>query len=294
LVLKPLHRFACLWENGVVGTLYLVATPIGNLEDITVRALRVLFAVDYVLCEDTRETGKLLRMYQSKFKSKSRLGGGDRIGGEIGWDCFPSTALRADLPHNDREDRGVVGFPKLVSYTDYNREKRIPWVIEQLKLGKDVALVADRGTPLISDPGYKLVQEVLGLNTGRPRSVSISRSGIGVIAVPGANAVLTALVMSGLPPDKFMFVGFLPKKTAARRKLFKSLPEVTIVAYEAPYRLLSSLKDLRETLGEVEAVVCVELTKMHEQVYRGKVSEVLEMLDKGKVKGEVTVVFGKR
>jgi 16S rRNA (cytidine1402-2'-O)-methyltransferase len=216
--------------------------------------------VDYVLCEDTRETGKLLKVYRGY-----RVDRANRVDKE-----------KLKFKRRKDEER----FPKLVSYNDYNRDRRIPWVIGELEKGKNVALVADRGTPLVSDPGYKLVQATLD-------------KGIKIEVIPGASAVLAALVVSGLPPDTFQFVGFLPKKSVARKKLFKGLPEVTVVAYEAPYRLVKSLRDLREVLGEVEVAACVELTKMYERVYRGKVSEVIAELGEKRIRGEVAVVFRK-
>jgi len=233
-----------------MSTLYLVSTPIGNLADITIRALEVLFSVDLILCEDTRETKKLLQHYRKEGKGQT--------------------------------------VPKLLSYNDHHRDRRIPRVLERLVKGDDVALVTDRGTPLLSDPGYKLVQQVIKLAETNP-SVQIE-------PIPGANALLPALQLSGLPQDKFCFVGFLPPKVKRRQKVLTGLPRMTVVAYESPRRVLDTLRDLYDVYGDIDCAVIAELTKVHQRVYRGKVTEVLEGFHQhpNQLKGEFTLVFNPR
>jgi len=223
-----------------MGKLFLVATPIGNLKDITLRALETLKVADLILCEDTRRTRKLLAHYQIK--------------------------------------------KPLLSYFEHNEERRIPEVIEKLKQGQKIALVSDAGTPTISDPGFKLVRECIN-------------QGIEVESIPGPSAILVALTSSGLPTDKFLFLGYLPRKPQARKKALESLTmilhsiKVTVIFFESPHRLLSSLKDLKEVLGDVEIAVCRELTKVHEEIRREKVSTAIEHFEKVKPKGEFVVLF---
>ncbi len=223
--------------------LYLVSTPIGNLDDITLRAKKVLAQVDLILAEDTRKTNYLL----------SRL--------------------------------GISGEPKLISYYQENEVRRIPLVIDFLEKGKNVALVSNAGTPLLADPGYKLVKEVLA-------------RGFELEVVPGPSAFLTALIASGFPPDHFVFLGFLPKRVGRKRKLLKQLIKLdhrlipTVVFYEAPTRLLKTLVVIRELFGNVRLAVCRELTKKFEEVIRGRLDEILlELNQRKKIKGEITVVF---
>jgi 16S rRNA (cytidine1402-2'-O)-methyltransferase len=201
------------------GTLYLVATPIGNLADITHRALQVLNDVDLIACEDTRHTRKLLQHY--------------------GIDT------------------------KTVSYHEHNEQQRALELIELLKQGSDVAVVSDAGTPAISDPGFRLVRAAI-------------ESAVKVVPIPGPSAVISALVAAGLPTDEFFFGGFLPARSTARRARFDELRSVpgTLIFYEAPHRLAASLKDAYEILGEREAVVARELTKLHEEIRRGPLSEL--------------------
>jgi 16S rRNA (cytidine1402-2'-O)-methyltransferase len=203
----------------MLGTLYLVATPIGNLEDITHRALRVLGEVDIIACEDTRHTRKLLHHY--------------------GIDT------------------------KTISYHEHNERERAAELLEQLKSGLDIAVVTDAGTPAISDPGFRLTKAAID-------------SGVRVVPIPGANALTTALVGSGLPTDEFYFGGFLPARAGARRARlaeFRSIP-ATLIFYEGPHRIAATLKDAHEILGEREAVVARELTKLHEEFARGRLSEL--------------------
>jgi 16S rRNA (cytidine1402-2'-O)-methyltransferase len=216
--------------------LYLVATPIGNLRDITVRALEVLAAADLIACEDTRVTRKLLDHYG------------------IG------TALTPYHEHNAAQAR-----PKLIA---------------RLGAGAAIALVSDAGTPLVSDPGYKLVREARA-------------SGASVTALPGASAVLTALTLSGLPTDRFMFEGFLPAKEAARRARIAALKRIpsTLVLFETGARIAASLADLAAGLGPREAALCRELTKLYEEVRRGDlVTLAREVADAGEPRGEIVIV----
>jgi 16S rRNA (cytidine1402-2'-O)-methyltransferase len=218
--------------------LHLVATPIGNMGDISARATAVLAAADVVACEDTRVTGQLL----------ARLG--------------ISAAL--------------------VPYHDHNAEAARPALIERMRAGGAVALVSDAGTPAISDPGYKLVRACID-------------EGIAVTAVPGPNAALTALVISGMPTDRFLFAGFLPAKTQQRKTALAELARVpaTLLFQESAPRLAGSLTDMAEVLGAREAAVARELTKMFEEVRRGSLESLAEHYDRaGPPKGEIIVVVG--
>lgn len=223
--------------DGTSGKLYLVATPIGNLEDLTFRALRVLREVDLIACEDTRRTQQLLNHY--------------------------------NIPTPTR------------SYHEHNEMTRAPELIIEMEEGEHLALVSDAGMPGVSDPGYRLVHLAI-------------RHGIPVVPVPGASALVAALAASGLPMDKFRFVGFLPARRLARQKALAGLrtAEQTLVFYEAPHRLTEMLEDLRAELGDRPAVVAREVTKLHEEFLRGTVTEVLERLRKKPVKGEITVLVG--
>jgi 16S rRNA (cytidine1402-2'-O)-methyltransferase len=220
--------------------LYLVATPIGNLEDITLRALRVLKEVDVIACEDTRQTQKLLNHY--------------------------AIATRT------------------TSYHEHNEMTKSAELVKEMQEGTSVALVTDAGMPGISDPGYRLITLAI-------------RHHVPVVPVPGASAFLAALVASGLPTDSFRFSGFLPAKRGDRRSLLetvKSSPR-TQVFYEAPHRILEALEDVVEVLGAARHVVVArEVTKIHEEFLRGRVSEVLETLKaRETVKGEITLLIGK-
>jgi 16S rRNA (cytidine1402-2'-O)-methyltransferase len=223
-----------------MGKLYIIATPIGNLEDITLRALRILKEVDLVLCEDTRQTRKLLDRYEIKNPT--------------------------------------------LSYHQHSKLGRTEEIINLLREGKNLALVSDAGTPAISDPGGKLVEEVL-------RALGTEAE---IIPIPGASAVTTAASISGFPTDKFLFLGFPPHKKG-RNKFFKKIAEsdVTVIFYESTHRILKSLEELRAATGEREVAVCRELTKMFETVYRGTMSEVLEKLKADTTKGEFAVVVRK-
>lgn len=222
-----------------MGRLYLVSTPIGNLEDITLRAKRVFSEIDIIACEDTRITGNLLK--------------------------------QLSLPK-----------PQLLSYYEENEMRRIPEIIKLLKEGKNVALVSNAGTPTISDPGFKLVKECID-------------QGIQVEAIPGASSILTALVSSGLPTDKFLFLGYLPKKKNKRLNLLKNYTldarPYTLIFFESPHRLLKTLIDLKETFSDIEIVICRELTKVHEEIRKEKISQAIAHFEKIKPKGEFTLVF---
>ncbi|MGH6976545.1 MAG: 16S rRNA (cytidine(1402)-2'-O)-methyltransferase [Stellaceae bacterium] len=218
--------------------LYLVATPIGNLADVTLRALDVLHGADAVLCEDTRVTAKLLARY------------------------------------------GIAAATN--PYHDHNAERVRPVVLARLKAGAALALVSDAGTPLVSDPGYKLVRAALA-------------EGIAVTVVPGASATLTALLGSGLPPDRFLFVGFLPPKAAGRRGALDEIKDVaaTLVFFESAPRLAESLADMAAVLGPRPAAVARELTKLHEEVRRGDLAALAEHYrTAGPPKGELVLVVG--
>jgi 16S rRNA (cytidine1402-2'-O)-methyltransferase len=221
-------------------SLYLVATPIGNLEDITLRALRVLKEVDLIACEDTRQTLKLLSHY------------------------------------------GIQ--TRLVSYHEHNEMTKAAELIVDLEGGAKIALVTDAGMPGISDPGFRLIALAI-------------RHHVPVIPIPGASAFLAALVASGLPTDSFRFSGFLPSKAGQRRKLLESVKASprTQVFYEAPHRLLETLTDVVEVLGEDRHVVVArEVTKIHEEFLRGRAESVLKQLNsRGSVKGEITLLIAK-
>jgi 16S rRNA (cytidine1402-2'-O)-methyltransferase len=221
-------------------SLYLVATPIGNLEDITLRALRVLKEVDLIACEDTRQTLKLLSHY------------------------------------------GI--HTRTVSYHEHNEMTKAAELVVDLEGGAKIALVTDAGMPGISDPGFRLIALAI-------------RHHVPVVPIPGASAFLAALVASGLPTDSFRFSGFLPAKSGQRRKLLESVKDSprTQVFYEAPHRLLETLADVVEVLGnDRHVVVAREVTKLHEEFLRGRAREVLDQLkSRGEVKGEITLLIAK-
>ncbi|HEY0723280.1 MAG TPA: 16S rRNA (cytidine(1402)-2'-O)-methyltransferase [Pyrinomonadaceae bacterium] len=220
------------------GTLYLVATPIGNLADITHRAVQILKDVDLIACEDTRHTNKLLNHYGIKTKT--------------------------------------------LSYHDHNEQQRATQLVEQLQQGNNIAVVSDAGTPSISDPGFRLVRAAI-------------EKDITVVPVPGPSALISALIAAGLPTDEFFFAGFLPSRTNARRTRLSELQSVpgTLIFYEAPHRLAATLKDALEVLGEREAVVARELTKLHEEIRRGRLSELAaDYADqKSDIRGEIVVLI---
>jgi 16S rRNA (cytidine1402-2'-O)-methyltransferase len=223
----------------VAGILYVVATPIGNLEDITLRALRVLREADLIACEDTRQTRKLLAHFG------------------------------IDKP--------------VVSYHEHNEAERAEELVAKLESGVNVALVSDAGTPLISDPGYRLVRAAIGAN-------------ISVVSIPGPSAVIGALAASGLPTDSFRFCGFLPPKSGPRRKILEQLKHetCTLIFYEAPHRILDALGDVVAMMGARNVVIARELTKLHEEFLRGIADEVrAKLAARPAIKGEITLLIGK-
>ena len=218
------------------GILYIVGTPIGNLEDMTVRAVRILQTVDLIAAEDTRHTGKLLHHFQIKTPQ--------------------------------------------ISYHEHNRMIRVPELVAKLQQGLAIALVSDAGMPGISDPGYELVK-------------ACAEEGFTVVPIPGASAVIAALSASGLPSDRFIFEGFLPAKSQARRTHLESLQSEsrTIVFYESPHRLRATLQDLADLLGgDRKITLARELTKLHEEFWRGTTAEAIELHTKREPQGEYTIV----
>jgi 16S rRNA (cytidine1402-2'-O)-methyltransferase len=221
----------------MAGTLYVVGTPIGNLEDMTFRAVRVLREADLIACEDTRQTRKLLDHY------------------------------------------GIV--KPAISYHEHNEAERTPELLERLLAGAAVAIVSDAGTPLVSDPGYRLVAAAI-------------ENGITVVPVPGPSALLTALAASGMATDAFFFGGFLPAKTGQRRRVLEGVQAIpaTLVFYEAPHRIVETLEDVEQVLGPRRVVMARELTKVHEEFLRGAVSDVREQLAvRASIKGEITLLI---
>lgn len=216
------------------GTLYIVSTPIGNLEDITFRAVKILSGVDLIAAEDTRKTKILLEHYKIQ--------------------------------------------KELISYFQFNEAKRTPELIEALKSGKSIAIVSDAGTPGISDPAYRLVRAAI-------------EEGINIIPIPGASALLAALVVSGLPTDGFVFEGFLPHKKGRRTKLGQLKSESrTIILYESPHRILKTLQQLQEILGDRQVAVGREITKKFEEIFRGTLSEAFNYFSSKSIKGEFVLV----
>lgn len=217
------------------GTLYLVATPIGNLEDLTYRARRVLGEVDVIACEDTRHTRHLLAHYS-------------------------------------------IATPT-VSLHEHNEEARTAELLARLRRGEDVAVVSDAGTPAISDPGFRLARAAV-------------EAGVPVVSIPGPSALLAALTVSGLPTDRFLFLGFLPRRSGERRRELEAVAALpwTLVLFEAPHRITAVLQDLRDVLGDRRVALARELTKKFEEVFRGTVGEALDHLRLRPARGEYTIV----
>ena len=218
------------------GTLFVLATPIGNLQDITLRALDVLLSVDFIAAEDTRHTGRLLK---------------------------------------GRNPRG-----RFISYHEHNEESRTPLLLEKLEAGFSVAIVSNAGTPSISDPGYRLVASAVARN-------------IPVSPVPGVSAAIAALSVSGLPTDSFVFIGFLPRKKGRRTEQLTSLRDTprTLIFYESPKRISCLLDDLLTVMGDRSAVLGREMTKLHEEFLRGRLSELIALLgERPDIKGECTLI----
>src|SRR5713226_2716217 len=219
------------------GIFFVVATPIGKLEAMSFRAVRVLGEVKVIACEDTRHTRLLLQRY-------------------------------------------AIATP-LVSYHEHNERVRTPELVRRLQAGESVALVSDAGTPLLSDPGYTLIRQAIA-------------SGVPVVPVPGPSAITAALSVAGLPTERFVFLGFLPRKSAERRKVLKALQAIpwTLVFFEAPTRVEATLKDLQAILGERPIALMRELTKRFEEVLRGTPREILAQAQGRRLRGEVTLVVG--
>lgn len=224
------------YEKSEYGNLYIVPTPIGNMEDITLRALKVLKEVNAILAEDTRVTGILLSKYEIK--------------------------------------------NKLISCHKFNENKIKDKVINELKIGKNYAMVTDRGTPLISDPGSVVVKYAIENN-------------INIIALPGPSALLPALNMSGLDSDKFFFYGFLSSKSSVSKKELEMLKEVkfTIILYESPHRIAKTLQNMRQILGNRRIVISREITKLHEEVFRGTIDEAIK--EYSDIIGEIVIIIEK-
>jgi 16S rRNA (cytidine1402-2'-O)-methyltransferase len=222
--------------NQTNGTLYIVSTPIGNREDITLRALHILKEVDLIAAEDTRHTNLLLRHF------------------------------------------GIQ--TPLTSYFEGNELKKKEFILSKLKQGDQIALVSDAGTPGISDPGFRLIQTAI-------------ENQIPIVPIPGPSAVITALSISGLPTDAFLFKGFLPHKSKRKRDLLKQLEDAreTLIFYESPHRISETLNDIFNILGDREMVLTRELTKVYEEVIRGKVSDIQSQIGERKLKGEITLVI---
>jgi 16S rRNA (cytidine1402-2'-O)-methyltransferase len=231
--------------NSKLANLYLVATPIGNLNDLSFRALSVLKEVDLILAEDTRETKKLLRYY------------------------------RINTP--------------LLSFHQHTQLKKINYILELLKQGKSLALVSEAGTPGLSDPGGKLVEVV----------VEELKEKVKIIPIPGPSALTAAVSVSGFSMDKFLFLGFLPKKKK-REKFLKEILEskYPVIFYESPFRIIKTLKELEQKAKELKiepkVVVCRELTKKFESIYRGKIEKVVKEIEKDKIKGEFVIIVRKK
>jgi 16S rRNA (cytidine1402-2'-O)-methyltransferase len=225
--------------NSTIGLLYIVSTPIGNREDITLRALRILKEVDLIAAEDTRHTILLLRHF------------------------------------------GIQ--TPLTSYFEGNELKKKEFILSKLKQGHRVALVSDAGTPGISDPGFRLIQTAI-------------ENQIPIVPIPGPSAVITALSVSGLPTDAFLFKGFLPHKSKKKKDFLQQLEGIreTLIFYESPHRLSETLNNIFDILGDREMVLTRELTKVYEEVFRGKVSEIKNQIGERKLKGEITLVISGR
>ncbi len=221
-----------------IGTLYIIATPIGNLADITLRALEVLKNVSVILSEDTRETDKMLKRYEMNKKQ--------------------------------------------ISYRDQNHESIFPYILNELEKGNDIAIVTDSGTPLISDPGFKLVRDLIGKN-------------MNVISIPGPSAVTASLVVSGLPTDKFSFLGFLPKSEGQIARILNDYGKLdsTLIIYESPFRVKKLLNIIKNTLGNRKICVVNEITKVHEKIFRGYLDEVTVNIKDIKLKGEFVILIAK-
>ncbi|RPH52941.1 MAG: 16S rRNA (cytidine(1402)-2'-O)-methyltransferase [Desulfobacteraceae bacterium] len=222
--------------NAAPGTLYVVATPIGNRDDITLRALSVLKEADLIAAEDTRHTGKFLSLHNIK--------------------------------------------GHLISYHEYNERERTPGLVNRLKNGLSIALVSNAGTPVVSDPGYRLIKEAIA-------------AGINIVPVPGVSAAVAAISVSGLATDSFIFIGFCPKKKEKRLDLLRDLHKEkrTVIFYESPRRILRLIEEIKSVMGERDSVLSREITKLHEEFIRGTLSEIITVLkQRSEIKGECTLL----
>lgn len=232
------------------GILYIVATPIGNMQDITVRAAKLLLQSKTIACEDTRRAGIFLAALRKEYLEQ------------------PDQAIK----------------PHLISFYEQNEEQKIPLLIDLLKSGQDVAVISDAGTPSISDPGFTIVREAI-------------KQGIQVEGLPGASSVTLALTVSGLPTDKFMFIGYLPFKEGHARKMLENIQAsqkivpTTIIFFEAPHKLVKTLLLVKEVLGNIDIVACRELTKVHEEVIRANVTDLIEKYATQEPRGEFVLLF---
>lgn len=219
--------------------LSVVSVPIGNIDDITLRAINVLKEADYIVSEDTRETGRLLSLL--------------------------------NIPRKE-----------LISYREQNHDRTFPYILNLILNNANVAIVSDRGTPGIADPGFRLIREAI-------------KEDIEIVTVPGPSSAIAALSISGLPTNNFTFLGFLPRKKGKQIELLKKFIdlETTFITFESPFRILSLLENIQEEIGEINIALAHELTKKHEEVIRGTVSEVIEILKKRTIKGE-WVVMGRK
>lgn len=218
------------------GKLYLVPTPIGNLGDITKRALDTLGQVDIIACEDTRHSGRLLKEFNIS--------------------------------------------KKLISYHDFNEAERATKLLNKLQSGLSIAIITDAGTPGISDPAYRIVR------------IAVENE-IEIIPLPGANAISPALTGSGLPTDKFYFDGFLPHKSSQRKKRFEAVKEIeaTLIFYESPHRILKSVQNALEVLGNRQSCIAREISKLHEEFIRGSLEEIIKIISDRTIKGEIVLVI---
>jgi len=236
-----------------MGTLFLVATPIGNLQDITLRAIKTLFEVDVIACEDTRRAGLLLSKISAHY-------------------------------HHVIENAKEMPRPRLLSYYEQNELGRIPEIISLLQSDQNVALISDAGTPAISDPGFKLIRECI-------------EQKIKIDVIPGASSPITALIASGLPTDKFLFLGYPPRKSGHRMTFFANIKEsqehikATVILFEAPHRIVKTLSEMQEVFGDISVVLGRELTKIHQEIRRKKISDNLLHFKKTNPKGEFVILF---
>lgn len=246
-----------LYSKRAMGTLYIVSTPIGNLEDITIRAVKTILSVDYIACEDTRRTGQLIKNLELRINNQ-----------EIGI-----------------KDLQIDKIPRLISYYDEVELSRVSEIINLLLDNINIALVSDSGTPLISDPGFKLIRECI-------------KKEIQVVSIPGPSSIIAALTLSGLPTNQFLFLGYLPPKTSKRINVLSDLNRFidksiqikpTIIIFESPHRIKQCLNDIKEVFGDIEIVIARELTKIHEDVWRGKITAAADGVNK--FKGELVLLF---